>query len=324
MAGFSGSYLPPTQDGADQAGSPALHSGPAMRPLSMGEALDRIFFLYRSNFRLFLLLGSLPAAVGLINSAVQLPFAFGALRGVVHGHVVRQNPLQSVSSIVGALIVLTAMVFVEASCADVVSHLYQRQPVSAGQSLRASFRHWPRYLLVYLWRLGSAIWLPALLIGPAVGAIALRHAVAGGLLGLLGLAGLVYGVIAYIRNSLALPAAMVEQLPVAAAMRRSKALVAGRKGRIFLLLLLAGVVYGMAGALESPFTLFALRAGGVGRVVGISATLLIQVVISAVSSALLGIAFAVFYFDERVRREGFDVELLLQQAATDIPRPFAG
>jgi hypothetical protein len=294
-----------------------------MRPLGMGEALDRVFFMYRSHFRLFLLLGVLPAAIGLINSAVQLPLSISALRGVVHGHVVRQNPIQSISSLVGALIVLTAMVFVEASCADVVSRLYQGQPVSAGQSLRASFRHWPRYLLVYLWRLGSAVWLPALLFGGGAAAIALRDTIAGGLLIFLGLAGLVYGVIAYIRNSLALPAAMVEQLPVGAAMRRSKALVAGRKGRIFLLLLLAGVVYGMAGALESPFTIFALRAGGVGRVVGLSATLLIQVVISAVSSALLGIAFAVFYFDERVRREGFDVELLLQQAATDMPRPSA-
>jgi hypothetical protein len=294
-----------------------------MRPLGMGEALDRVFFMYRSHFRLFLLLGVLPAAIGLINSAVQLPLSISALRGVVHGHVVRQNPIQSISSLVGALIVLTAMVFVEASCADVVSRLYQGQPVSAGQSLRASFRHWPRYLLVYLWRLGSAVWLPALLFGGGAAAIALRHTIAGGLLIFLGLAGLVYGVIAYIRNSLALPAAMVEQLPVGAAMRRSKALVAGRKGRIFLLLLLAGVVYGMAGALESPFTIFALRAGGVGRFVGLSATLLIQVVISAVSSALLGIAFAVFYFDERVRREGFDVELLLQQAATDMPRPSA-
>ena len=290
----------------------------------MGEALDRVFFLYRSNFRLFLLLGTLPAAIGLINSAIQLPLTFGALRGVVHGHVVRQSPIQSISSIAGALIVLTAMVFVEASCADVVSRLYQGQPVRAGQSLRASFQHWPRYLMVYLWRLGSAVWLPALLFGSGAAAIAVQYRLAGGLLIFLGLAGLVYGVIAYIRNSLALPAAMVEQLPVGAAMRRSKALVAGRKGRIFLLLLLAGVVYGMAGALESPFTIFALRAGGVGRVVGIAATLLIQVVISAVSSALLGIAFAVFYFDERVRREGFDVELLLQQAKTDMPRPSAG
>ena len=56
----------------------------------------------------------------------------------------------------------------------------------------------------------------------------------------------VYGVIAYIRNSLAIPAALMEQTGVRASMRRSKTLAAGTKGRIFVVLLVAMALYMVA------------------------------------------------------------------------------
>ncbi len=134
-----------------------------------------------------------------------------------------------------------------------------------------------------------------------------------------GAASLAYGVIAYLRNALAMPAAVVEQLPVRAAMRRSKVLVAGRKGRIFLLFLLLWVLYMVAGSVEVPFSTYAIRAHGMERAIEFSCVTLLQNGIVALLGPLFGIAIAVFYFDERVRREAFDVELLLEKASAEPP-----
>ena len=97
--------------------------------------------------------------------------------------------------------------------------------------------------------------------GPAV-------AVGIGFLALLSLGGAAYGVIAYIRNSLAIPAAVMENLSVRRAIRRSKELVAGHKARIFLLLLLLFALYLVAGVLQVPFAMLLLRSRSAEHVIG--------------------------------------------------------
>ena len=126
----------------------------------------------------------------------------------------------------------------------------------------------------------------------------------------------VYGVIAYIRNSLAIPAAVMENLKVRAAMRRSKVLVAGRKGRIFLLGLLMIALYMVAGVLQMPFALLILHSRSAEHILAQIISLLVAFVCSSLTGPVAAIALYLFYIDERVRREAFDIEFLMNRSST--------
>jgi uncharacterized membrane protein len=127
-------------------------------------------------------------------------------------------------------------------------------------------------------------------------------------------AGLVFGVINFLRVALAMPAGVQEQLGVNAAVRRSRVLVAGRKGRIFLLLLLVYVMQIVAGSIQLPFVMIALRTHGAQQVLLESIELLVQFVATALVGPIASIALCLFYIDERVRREGYDIELLMHRS----------
>jgi len=64
------------------------------------------------------------------------------------------------------------------------------------------------------------------------------------------LAALVYGVIMWLRYSLAVPACVVEDLPAGKAIKRSVELSSGSRGRIFVLWLLVALVRMLLGMLE--------------------------------------------------------------------------
>jgi membrane-anchored glycerophosphoryl diester phosphodiesterase (GDPDase) len=130
-----------------------------------------------------------------------------------------------------------------------------------------------------------------------------------------GIGSLVYGVVAYIRNSLAVPASVMEGLQVRGAMRRSKQLVAGRKGRIFLLLLLLFALYCVAGALQFPFALLLLHSRSAEHIVGQFISLLVAFLCSSLIGPVASIALCLFYIDERVRKEAFDIEFLMSKTS---------
>jgi membrane-anchored glycerophosphoryl diester phosphodiesterase (GDPDase) len=139
-----------------------------------------------------------------------------------------------------------------------------------------------------------------------------------GLVGLLvffAFGSLIYGLIAYIRNSLAIPAAVMEDLDVRRAMRRSKQLVAGRKGRIFLLLLLLFALYCVAGTLQFPFALLLLHSRSAEHIIGQFISLLLAFLCGSLIGPVASIALCLFYIDERVRREAFDIEFLMNKTS---------
>ena len=158
-----------------------------------------------------------------------------------------------------------------------------------------------------------------LLLAPAILIPALGLRNLNGLVSLLvGLAmiSVVYGIIAYIRNSLAIPAAVMENLGVRAAMRRSKVLVAGRKGRIFLLGLLMIALYMVAGMIQMPFALLILHSRSAEHVLVQIISLLVAFLCSSLIGPVAAIALCLFYIDERVRKEAFDIEFLMDKTST--------
>jgi hypothetical protein len=173
---------------------------------------------------------------------------------------------------------------------------------------------------IALWQAWSLIWLPIVLIVPAIvlfsrvtrvgiaGAFA-----AGALIFLAATGGFAFGIFAFIRNSLAVQPAVVEGLGVRAAMRRSKVLAAGAKGRIFVVYLIAWCLFLVAGILETPL----LMIIGLGALKG-ERHVLLQVVLLLVNfvahsmvTPVLMIGLSLVYFDQRVRQEALDLLLML-------------
>jgi hypothetical protein len=286
-----------------------------LRPLTTGEILDRTFYLYRSNFWLYVGLASIAAGVSVLASVSRLTYLH--LRGVAV-----TSPKAALAgvgfSIVGAILYFAAYSVTHAATVSAVSSIYLGYPTSIGQAYDAVKGHWARYCLIALWQSWSAGWIFVLMISPvaAIAGLGLKNLV--GLtvsLVFLALGSLVYGVIAYIRNSLAIPAAVMENLEVRRAMKRSKQLVAGRKIRIFLLLLLLLALYCVAGTLQIPFAFLLLHSRSAELIIGQFISLLVAFLCSCLIGPVASIALCLFYIDERVRREAFDIEFLMSNTS---------
>lgn len=285
-----------------------------LRPLSTGEILDRTFFLYRSNFWLYVGLASIAAGVNVLASFGRLTFlhfarmpATAPAAGMVGG----------LFTLVGSLLYLAVYSVTHAATVSAVSSIYLGQQTSMGRALDAVKGHWFRYCLIALWQGWSAGWIFILLIVPVFSMTALGLRNMTGLVAALvffAIASLVYGVIAYIRNSLAVPAAVIENLTVPHAMSRSKQLAEGTKGRIFLLLLLLFALSCVAGALQFPFAMLLLRSRSAEHIMAQVISLFVAFLTSSLIGPVASIALCLFYFDQRVRKEAFDIEFLMDSS----------
>jgi len=297
------------------AGDPLRATPPAaryeLRPLSVGEILDRIFSLYRTHFWLFAGLSALSAGVYAGISVLRLAFAHFVSAGVGSPAYIFINAGVALAQLA---VYLVAYSITLAATTSAVNALYLGQPASFQTTLAIARGLWLRCLGITFWQGWSAIWIFLLLMVPFIFLATLINAGLGWLSVILGFgmfASLIYGVIAFLRNSLAVPAAVVEGLSVRAAMRRSKQLASGRTGRIFLLMLLFYALLIVAALIEVPLGVLALRS----HAAELYATQAIALGVNFISATLVGpvmaIGLCLFYFDERIRREAFDIEMLL-------------
>ena len=316
----SGSWPPggPPMQMTESTGVYPGWRGPAyeLRPLSLGEILDRSFAIYRAHFWLFVGISALSGGVQLAASAIQLL--------VYHGIRVRVQPTVSLpvlerqigGSISGLLFFLAAAV-TQAATVWALSQVYLGRQATIGASVRAVTGRWLRYVGIALWQAWSFVWLPLVVIIP--GALLLMPKpwgvpwLGGTIIFVGATGGLVYGAIAFLRNALGVQAAVVEQLKVRPAMRRSKILAAGAKGRIFVVFLIAWCLYMVAGVLEAPLALFvgmdAMR--GQEHVLAQIAMLLVNFIAHTAVSPVAMIGLSLVYFDQRVRQEALDLLLML-------------
>ena len=290
-----------------------------LRPLTTGEILDRTFFLFRSNFWLYVGLASIAAGVNVLASIARLAF-------VHYGRMPVASPVTALVgaafTIVGSILYFAVYSVTHAATVSAVASIYLGQETSMGTALDAVKGHWLRYCLIAFWQTWSAGWIFVLLVVPVfvMSALGIRNGNLNGLVILLmtlAFGSLVYGFIAYIRNSLAVPAAVMEDLPVRRAMRRSKQLAEGTKGRIFLLLLLLFALYCVAGALQFPFAMLLLRAPSTEHIAAQATSLFVAFIASSLIGPVASIGLCLFYFDQRVRKEAFDIEFLMEKTLPD-------
>jgi hypothetical protein len=124
-----------------------------------------------------------------------------------------------------------------------------------------------------------------------------------------------------LRYSVAIPAVMLEKVRAYRALKRSAALTKGFLWRLvlvgFLMTMIHVVVVGLC---QTPFTIasFLVMVKGTQPSLWLTIpSLLLGGVASTATSPLLMISFAIVYYDLRVRKEGFDLQLMMEQL--DVP-----
>ena len=308
----------------------------AMRPLSLGELLDRTFSVYRSRFWLFAGIGAVAALLQTAISAAQLaPMHLAGMAGALNGKKppvgVAGNPFSpnylagigvgvAVAFFAVALLYLLVFVVTQAATVFALSEVYLGKTTTIRESLKATIGRWYRYLGIGIWQAGSMMWIPGVAMGLGFVLMATKIPglkILGGVLIFLGIAGGVpAGFILWLRNSLAVQATVIEGLTVRLSMARSKVLTAGAKGKVFVLLLLAGALSYAASLLQMPlmiFVMFTVARGG--KAVGSEIVmLLVGFVGHALVQPVLMIGLSLLYFDQRVRKEAFDLVMLLGPA----------
>ncbi len=300
----------------------------ALRPLSLGEILDRSFTVYRANFWLFVGIGSLSAVVQLLVNATQLLIFHGLFPNphLAHAQLRHETILRQVSGGIGALPVLLVSAVVQAATVWALSEVYLGRRTSIGEAIRAVAGRALRFAGIASWQIWSGLWLMLLVAGPGLlllmGPAKMRSPWIGGPLIFLGVAGgAVYGVIAFIRNSLGVHSAVLEGLKVRAAMRRSKVLTRGAKGRIFVVFLIGWCLFLVVGMLEAPLSLLILLGvrHGQQHIGAQAALLLVNFLGYSVVVPVIMIGLSLVYFDQRVRQDGLDLLLMLDGGANAGP-----
>jgi hypothetical protein len=134
----------------------------------------------------------------------------------------------------------------------------------------------------------------------------------------------VYGVIAFLRNALALPASVMEGSGVRASMRRSKQLTVDAKGKLFVVLLIFYALLMVAGMIDLPLIFLVARNPLQENVMTQMAMLLVSFVANILDLPVILIGYMLVYFDQRVRKEGFDLLILLgMPVAAPVAAPVA-
>jgi hypothetical protein len=253
-----------------------------LRPLSVGEILDTSFTLYRRHFgplvTVSLVCTGLPLLLRLFTEAAGGMMANLAL-----------SLVYLLSMVVLSLVATGATVFI-------VSESYLGRPLSARDALNRA--------TPYLGRILVCSMLTAFIVG----------------LGLLFL--VVPGIILGTGLAVAIPAVVLESdRSASAALSRSWELTRGSRWRIFalgltLLILLYVPLVAITGILA---VMLPRSAGALGAATSLSAVLALAVggVVQLILYPLFYCVLTIAYYDLRVRKEGFDLELLassLQQA----------
>jgi hypothetical protein len=309
-------------------------TGLELRPMTLGEILDRTFILYRRHFRLFIGIMLLPQVV-LLAFQVFFTVLPMTIAGAGAGSV---NPSTAVFAMLGAFAVLPfvalgylcAYAVAQGATVSAVSCLAMGAPTSVGQAYRqVRRRFWRLVLVVFLvWVAVGAVAMVALIAAMIPGAMAMMLGRGVGLVVyfVLLIAAMALPLWLFSRMGLAVAAVVLEPGSATAALSRSMELTSGYAGRVFVAAVFVVVLtISAVGVFQMPLWISQVYYAQSGE------TLVWLAVLVELGSFLGGllvgpigaIAFALIYYDLRVRKEGFDLQLMIHALDAAAPAPAA-
>ena len=258
-----------------------------LRPMSTGELLDRTFLLYRKYFVLFVGIVALPYL-----ALLMVQIAGIAMRSA------RLNILAGLTwTLLLGLFYLLALAASHAATIVAVSAVHLDHPISISKAYNFIKGRIPQLLLI----------MTGLGVGVGIGFLLL----------------IVPGILLMLRWSLTIPVAVLENKGLREATARSSQLTKGNRKRIFVIYVLFFVLaYVVTLVWEAPLAVFigvTLKAHQRNLPALIQ---LVSVFGSFITNCLVGplltIALSLVYYDERVRKEAFDLQLMM--ATMNVPQ----
>jgi hypothetical protein len=289
--------------------------------MGVGELLDATFSMYRRNFLL----------IAAISAAVQVPYAmlayviyqvfdYTALQatlssllaelrtGAVPSDQVQSQLLSAlggVFAVIGILLlveIFLVLPLAEAATTRAVSDRYLERDTSVATSYVAALRRLgPLVVQSLILLLGAAV---------VIGLVLIVTVGLGGVGLVLLLPALALGIFVFVRTSLAPPAIVLEGLSGPGGLARSWNLVRGLGWRMLgIRLLIALITIIIEGVVAVLITLPGAGLDANGR-------LLLNQLGSTIAAVFVGpityIGVTLLYYDARIRKEGFDIEMLAQ------------
>ena len=311
----------------------------ALRPMNLGEILDRTVQLYRSRFLVFLKISVAPTAV-VLGTAYGLPYLFARLgsgRGAPGSHWagLLAGLLQVLAVLAAIPVLLGATAQAMAAMSHAASRAYMGEKITFRGAYNAVWRRGWRYAWLLtlqsliLLVVPDAAWFVLLFILAFARALLKRAGMTSAetiLAVIFVLVFLALFVWMLSRLSLAFPACVIEKIGAWAALKRSSSLSKGTGGFYILAAVLAWML--SIGITLAVMTILALIPSFHGPQHAQAFHLVMDIARRAVGFAVLalilpvyGIALTLLYYDQRIRLEGFDIEWMMQQAGLVAPPP---
>ena len=288
-----------------------VNEGPAsatglqqLRPLALGEVLDvGIKIVARNAGTLFRVVVFVVLPVQLLSTLVQLSAAPSGWRPQGFPphfqppgdqfYVSRSDVLAEVGSVlVTSLLSFLAGIVAAGACYRAITSAYLGEPTGWRESLGFALR-----------RLHSILWVTVI----------------GGIFVVLGLiACIVPGVYLWGAFAVAVPVLLTEDVRGTKALGRSRTLVQGFWWRSFGVVVLGAILAGfISGALEGLVLALTSVGSGSATAVWVIANTAAGTVGKMISTPFTAAFVTVLYFDLRVRKEAFDLQLLARRIGVD-------
>jgi hypothetical protein len=258
-----------------------------LRPLSLGEILDRTFTLYRKNFLLFFGIAAIPQILTLPVLLTVLYLQPQRVPGA-NPFAIFTDPTVLIGSLVEFLVGVVAYIFCQGASTLGVSEIYLGRQFTIGSALGKIRERFLSLLAVVGLNLLVILGCTLLLVIP--------------------------GIYMTCRLSTCVPTAVIEEKEARESLSRSFRLTKGFAGRAFMIYVVYCVIILVVGfVFDLPFTvMIAAAAGNPGMVRFWTAVMQVSAQIGgALALPVLLIGVSIFYYDLRVRKEAFDIQLMM-------------
>jgi hypothetical protein len=304
-----------------------------LHPSTLGEILDRTFQIYRAKFLLFIGIAALPTLVMLGVHLADITWLH--LGSLVHPF--RQPGIALWSFFVSLgfyhvssflhLLILPALVYL-------TSNLSLGEGGSIQKAIRFAAAGWRRYLWIAILKLSAILVIPEILAAGLIAGAAFAGDRAGVFNGnrseFFAASAIIAGGALFLWLgscfSLAVPACALEGIAGYRAMRRSWVLTKGSRLRILFTFLTIAIfswflMYGLQLVCRWIYILlFRMHFfGTTAQHLYPEAIYLMYAMVAAMVGAIYPIAITLFYYDQRIRLEGYDIERMMEAAGLNAP-----
>jgi hypothetical protein len=307
--------------GAERRAKPRVHPGLEIYPMGVGEILDRSFRLLRKHFLLFFIILMIPQGTFfLANKVMEVYVQGGVQQGMSPGMVVGY----AVAVLLAVVIMMIIQFWAQGALIYAVSETYLGHETSIGRSYGAMRSRLGR-LLGTMFLMGFLIMLVPALLGvvsailiPQLTAMGLGGSTGGIVFAVLILAGVVWFFHVLLNWLLVDKVVVLEGEGWRSALRRSKELMNTRTEQGFwkrpknkaALILLLGFLIGVGIHLlfQTPglITHWLMPSTTMGQTI----QEILNVVATSLATVFTAIAMILFYYDIRLRSEGFDLKMM--------------